>query len=115
VAGFPNLFILLGPNSIGINSAIFSLEAQMTYILGAIREMDKRGAERIELRPEVLETYADEVDRRNEGTVWTAGGCASYYLDDTGKQFALYPGFATSYRRRTRRFDPEPYELRAAA
>jgi cation diffusion facilitator CzcD-associated flavoprotein CzcO len=115
VAGFPNLFILLGPNSIGINSAIFSLEAQMTYILGAIREMDRRGAERIELRPEVLETYAHEVDRRNEGTVWTAGGCASYYLDDTGKQFALYPGFATSYRRRTRRFDPEPYELRAAA
>lgn len=111
VPGFPNMFILLGPNAIGINSAIFSLEAQMGYVMGAITTMERDGAGVIEVRPDALEAYVAEIDRRNAGTVWTEGGCRSYYLDDTGRQFALYPGFASGYRRRTRRFDPAPYEL----
>lgn len=115
VAGFPNLFMLLGPNSIGINSAIFSLEAQMAYALAAIRELDRRGAARIEVRPEALAAYREEIDAMNEDTVWTAGGCSSYYLDDSGRQFALYPGFASGYRRRTRRFDADSYDISAAA
>lgn len=115
IAGFPNLFLLLGPNSIGINSAIFSLEAQMTYALAGIRELERRGASHLEVRPEAVAAYRAEIDGMNEDTVWTAGGCASYYLDDSGRQFALYPGFAASYRRRTRRFDPENYEIAGAA
>ncbi len=115
VAGFPNLFMLLGPNSIGINSAIFSLEAQMTYALGAIRAMEARGASSIEVKADVMASYAAEIDAMNEGTVWTAGGCSSYYLDESGRQFALYPGFASGYRRRTRSFDEENYSLSAAA
>ncbi len=107
VPGFPNMFILLGPNAIGINSAIFSLEAQMDYVMGALRT----GARVLEVRPDALEEYVAEVDRRNEGTVWTAGGCQSYYLDASGRQFALYPGFASQYRRRTRTFDTSAYEL----
>ncbi len=113
VPGFPNMFILLGPNAIGINSAIFSLESQINYALGAIREMSRKRAERIELRPEALEDYAAEVDQRNEGTVWTAGGCSSYYLDESGHQYALWPGFAAYFRWRTRRFDPKRYVLSA--
>ncbi|HEX6390915.1 MAG TPA: NAD(P)/FAD-dependent oxidoreductase [Solirubrobacteraceae bacterium] len=107
VPGFPNMFILLGPNAIGINSAIFSLEAQMDYVMRAL----ETGARVMEVRPDAFAAYVEEVDRRNEGTVWTAGGCRSYYLDDRGRQFALYPGFASQYRRRTRRFDPQAYEL----
>lgn len=114
VAGFPNLFLLLGPNSIGINSAIFSLEAQMTYALAAIGAMDEAGAATVEVRPDALEEYAAELDRRNAGTVWTQGGCSSYYLDETGRQYALYPGFATAYRRRTSTFDADRYVLGAA-
>lgn len=109
VPGFPNMFILLGPNSIGLNSVIFSLESQIAYVMGALDTMSRQDVRRIEVRPEALETYVEEVDRRSEDTVWTTGGCKSYYLDDTGRQFAIYPGFVFDYRRRTRRFDPEPY------
>jgi cation diffusion facilitator CzcD-associated flavoprotein CzcO len=115
VPGFPNFFILLGPNSIGINSVIFSLEAQITYVLDALATMDREGVTRIELRPEFLERYVAEVDRRSDGSVWTDGGCKAYYTDDTGRNFAIYPGFASEYRRRTRRFDPAPYALSGAA
>jgi hypothetical protein len=111
VPGFPNMFILLGPNSIGINSVIFSLESQIAYIIGALRTMDKRGVTRIELKPQALEDYVTECDRRSTGSVWTEGGCKAYYTDEHGRNFAIYPGFAAGYRWRTRRFDPAPYEL----
>lgn len=115
VPGFPNMFILLGPNSIGINSVIFSLEAQIAYVMSALAQMDAGGVDRVEVTPEALQAYVDEVDRRSAGSVWTDGGCQAYYLDDTGRNFAIYPGFAAGYRRRTRRFDPGPYRIRAAA
>ena len=115
VPGFPNMFILLGPNAIGINSVIFSLEAQIGHVLSAIEAMARRRAARIEVRPEAIEGYVAEIDRRSEGTVWTAGGCDSYYLDETGRQFAIYPGFVTGFRRRAARFDAGAYELSAAA
>ncbi|MGI8920526.1 MAG: hypothetical protein ACR2HD_02450 [Solirubrobacteraceae bacterium] len=75
--------------------------------------MTKRGARRIEVRPDALEEFVSDVDRRSEGSVWTAGGCKAYYLDDNGRNFGLYPGFATGFRRRTRRFDPASYEMAA--
>lgn len=114
VPDFPNMFILLGPNSIGINSVIFSLESQMAYIMSALKTMERRGLTRIEVRPEALEGFVEEVDRRSEGSVWTAGGCKAYYVDDTGRNFALYPGFAAGFRRRTRRFDAAPYAVEEA-
>ncbi|MDQ3571342.1 MAG: NAD(P)/FAD-dependent oxidoreductase [Actinomycetota bacterium] len=113
VPGFPNMFILLGPNSIGINSVIFSVEAQINYVMSAIRTMDKRAAGRIEVRQEAHDSYIAWADAASEGTVWKDGGCRSYYLDDRGRQFAIYPGFASGYRRRTRKLDPDAYELGA--
>lgn len=111
VPGFPNMFILLGPNSIAINSVIFSLESQISYVVGALRTMRRRGVSRLEVRAEVLAAFTADVDRRSEETVWKAGGCDAYYLDDTGRNFALYPDFAAAFRRRTRRFDPARYEV----
>jgi len=115
VPGFPNMFILLGPNSIGINSVLFSVESQIAYITDALRTMDKRGVRRLELRPQALEDYVTECDGRSAGSVWTEGGCKAYYTDDNGRNFAIYPGFASEYRRRTRRFDTAPYALESAA
>lgn len=111
VPDFPNMFILLGPNAIGINSVIFSLEAQMTHVLDALRKMEERGAERIEVTEEAWAGFVDEVDDRSEGTVWKDGGCDSYYLDDKGRQFAIYPGFASGFRRRSKSVDVGDYEL----
>jgi hypothetical protein len=115
VPGFPNFFILLGPNSIGINSVIFSLEAQIAYVMDALKTMEKGRVRRIEVSPDALADYTADCDRRSIGSVWTDGGCTAYYLDEHGRNFAIYPGFASEYRRRTRRFDPDPYELVALA
>jgi cation diffusion facilitator CzcD-associated flavoprotein CzcO len=113
VPGFPNMFILLGPNAIGINSVIFTLESQIRYVMSALEAMGRLGARRLEVRREALERYIAEVDRRSRGSVWTEGGCKAYYLDDAGRNYALYPGFAAEFRRRTRRFDPAPYTVAA--
>jgi cation diffusion facilitator CzcD-associated flavoprotein CzcO len=114
VPGFPNMFILLGPNAIGINSVIFTLESQIQYVMSALETMERRGLGRVEVRAEALERYVQEMDRRSAGSVWTDGGCTAYYTDADGRNYAIYPGFAAEFRRRTRRFDPEPYELSAA-
>jgi cation diffusion facilitator CzcD-associated flavoprotein CzcO len=111
VPGFPNMFILLGPNAIGINSVIFSLESQINYVMGALKMMRSRSVGRVEVREEAWSGFVEEVDRRSEGSVWTAGGCKAYYTDDDGRNFAIYPGFAAGYRRRTRRFDADAYSL----
>src|SRR5205807_773146 len=114
VPGFPNMFILLGPNAIGINSVIFTLESQIRYVIGALETMDRRSLRRVEVRPDALVSFVSEVDRRSEGSVWTHGGCNAYYTDDHGRNYALYPGFAADFRRRTRRFDPRPYKLKTS-
>lgn len=114
VPGFPNFFILLGPNSIGINSVIFSLESQIAYVTDALQTMRRTGARRLEVRPDAFEAYVEECDRRSRGSVWTDGGCKAYYTDEDGRNFAIYPGFASEFRRRTRRFDAGAYELTAA-
>jgi cation diffusion facilitator CzcD-associated flavoprotein CzcO len=114
VPGFPNMFILLGPNSIGINSVIFSLEAQIQYVMSALDTMESHDLKRIEVRKEAFDDFVDEVDGRSEGSVWTAGGCKAYYVDDNGRNFGIYPGFVTQFRRRTRRFELEPYTLEVA-
>ncbi|HWF53798.1 MAG TPA: NAD(P)/FAD-dependent oxidoreductase [Solirubrobacteraceae bacterium] len=113
VPAFPNLFILLGPNAIGINSVIFTLESQIAYVIDALAQMSVDGWGRLEVRPEPYERFIAEVDRRSEGSVWTDGGCKAYYTDAEGRNFAIYPGFAAGFRRRTRRFDPEAYALSA--
>lgn len=111
VPGFPNMFILLGPNAIGINSVIFTLESQINYVMSALETMGRRGVRRLEVRADALARYVEEVDRRSHGSVWTDGGCTAYYLDRAGRNYAIYPGFAAEFRRRTRTFDPGPYEL----
>jgi cation diffusion facilitator CzcD-associated flavoprotein CzcO len=113
VPSFPNMFILLGPNAIGINSVIFTLESQSNYVIQALKAMDQGGVKRIEVKPSALERFVGEVDRRSEGSVWTDGGCKAYYTDANGRNFAIYPGFAAGFRRRTRQFDAEQYRLTA--
>jgi cation diffusion facilitator CzcD-associated flavoprotein CzcO len=111
VPSFPNLFILLGPNAIGINSVLFTLESQSAYVIDALAQMSDRGWGRVEVRPEAYESFVAEVDSRSRGSVWTDGGCKAYYTDANGRNFAIYPGFAAGFRRRTRRFDAEAYLL----
>jgi cation diffusion facilitator CzcD-associated flavoprotein CzcO len=111
VSGFPNLFLLLGPNTgLGHNSVVYMTEAQLDHLLGALRHMKRKHIDAIEPRRESQERWTAAVDRRMRGTVWVTGGCASWYLDHTGRNSTLWPDSSWSYSRRTSRFDAANYE-----
>lgn len=110
VAGFPNFFILLGPNTgLGHNSVVYMTEGQIEHFMGALDYMRRRGVDALEPRPEAQAAYVAEVDRRMQGTVWVAGGCSSWYLDRTGRNSALWPDFSWQFRRRASVFRAGEY------
>jgi cation diffusion facilitator CzcD-associated flavoprotein CzcO len=110
VAGFPNFFILLGPNTgLGHSSVVYMIEAQIAHMLGALDHMERSGATAIEPRPEAQAAFVADVERRMRGTVWVAGGCRSWYLDGTGRNSTLWPDFSWRFRRRAARLDPAEY------
>ena len=113
VPGFPNMFLLVGPNSAGgFNSIVFTSEAHINYVIACLEEMDQRGLESVELRREVYETYNRGVDDRLSESVWNAGGCQSWYLDANGHNNVWWPGFTWRLWQRTRRFDVDRYRVR---
>ena len=114
VAGYPNLFFLVGPNTgLGHTSIVFIIESQIAYVLDALRTMRRRGARTLEVREEAQSAYNAELDRMTEGTVWVSGGCTSYYIDRNGHNSALWPTYTWPFRRRTREFDVAAYMLDA--
>jgi cation diffusion facilitator CzcD-associated flavoprotein CzcO len=113
IAGFPNLFFLLGPNTgLGHSSMVYMIESQIAHVMAALRHMDARGAETIEVRPEAQERHNAEIDRRMKGTVWTTG-CSSWYLDDTGRNATLWPDWTWRFRRLAAQLRTDDYALDA--
>ncbi len=116
VAGFPNLFIVTGPNTgLGHNSLVYMIEAQLDYLMDALRTMDARGATRVEVRGAAQAAYNAGLQSRMGRTVWNSGGCASWYLDRNGMNTTIWPDFTWKYRRQTQSFDAAAYELSAPA
>ncbi|HWR48570.1 MAG TPA: NAD(P)/FAD-dependent oxidoreductase [Pseudonocardiaceae bacterium] len=112
VAGFPNLFILVGPNTgLGHSSMIYMIESQVAYTIDALRYLRRTGAPAVEVRRQAQLAYNQTIQRRMKGTVWTAGGCASWYLDTHGHNTTLWPTFTWRFRRATRAFQPAEYLL----
>ncbi|MEM6285790.1 MAG: hypothetical protein AAF845_01400, partial [Bacteroidota bacterium] len=115
VAGFPNLFWLAGPNTtIGHTSMILTTEAQVEHLAGAVAAMRARGLAAVEPRPEAQASWIAEVDALGEGTAWL-DGCTSWYLDERGRNVAIWPGSIPAFQRRVAPFDPADYALRAAS
>jgi cation diffusion facilitator CzcD-associated flavoprotein CzcO len=111
--GFPNLFMLLGPNTgLGHGSMVYMIESQIAYVLDALRTMDQTGAGAVDVRPDALEAYNADIDARMEGTVWSTG-CVSWYQDDTGRNGALWPDWTWRFRQELARFDSERYAIEA--
>ncbi len=114
VAGFPNLFFLVGPNTgLGHNSIVFMIESQLNYLAEGLQHMKARGADVFEVREDVQERFNGRLQKQLEGTVWNSGGCASWYLDENGKNTTIWPGFTWPYRQQTRHFNPADYALTA--
>jgi len=114
VAGFPNLFLMIGPNlGNGHGSAFTLIEAQAKYIADALRTMDARGLASVEVRRDAQRDLNAKMQAALSGTVWNAGGCASYYIDRNGINSTIYPWTTLDLRWRLRRFDAARYRLRA--
>jgi cation diffusion facilitator CzcD-associated flavoprotein CzcO/acetyl esterase/lipase len=108
VAGFPNLFVMYGPNTnLGSGSIIFQLESQMAYIADAIERLRRTGGW-LSVRPEVQRAFDSEMQSRLSTSVWQTG-CNNWYVDEHGRNTNNWPGFTLEYRRRTRRLDPADY------
>jgi len=112
MTGFPNLFLLVGPNvGLGHNSIVFMIEAQITYVLGALDQMRAEGAGRVEVRPDSVIAYNNDLQAKMGKTVWNTGGCASWYIDAEGKNTTIWPDFTFRFWKQTREFDAAAYEL----
>jgi cation diffusion facilitator CzcD-associated flavoprotein CzcO len=110
VAGFPNLFFLLGPNTgLGHNSVVYMAESQVEYIAQALAHAGAHRLGAIAPIPEAQEAWNEAIQRRMKGTVWTEGGCQSWYIDRNGLNTSLWPDFSFRFRRALSRFDPAEY------
>jgi cation diffusion facilitator CzcD-associated flavoprotein CzcO len=112
VPGFPNFFMMLGPNTaLGHTSVVFMIESQVQHILSCLRMLARDRAATIEAGPEATSRYTTGLQRRLRRAVWSAGGCVSWYLDEAGINRAIWPGFSFEYWARTRRARRRSYQV----
>lgn len=112
VAGFPNFFLLLGPNTgLGHTSIVYMIESQIAHIVKALRYMRDHGVATVEPRPEAQAAFIADVDRRLRTTVWNTGGCASWYIDKTGRNSTLWPDATWRFRKLVSKFNPDDYRM----
>jgi len=110
VRGFPNLFMLYGPNTnLGHNSIIYMLESQIHYVQQCLAEMEEQQLHSMEVRESVQARFNDNVQRKISDTVWDKG-CHSWYKTDSGKNTNNWPGFTFDYRRQTQHLELSDYE-----
>jgi len=109
VAGFPNLFLLLGPNTgQGHTSAILFIEAQVNYALQCIQELSRLNKKFLDVKRDAMTRYNEVMQKTLHSSVWAAG-CRSWYKTETGKIIGIYPGFSFQYMRELRKPHFEDY------
>lgn len=115
-ANFPNLFRIgsIG-TATGHTSQIMQIESAVVYVMGALATMESEGLASVEVSPEAQEQYAAKLHELFKRTVWSTGGCSSWYLDASGEPSVVWPGTGWMYRRWTERFDIEAYSVTPAA
>ena len=112
-AGFPNLFFLMGPNTgLGHNSMVYMIESQITYVLGALKQLEEGRLQSLEPKREAQDAFNRNIQGTLGSTVWNAGGCMSWYLHPvSGRNCTVWPGFTWRFRMLTRNFDPHAYHF----
>jgi cation diffusion facilitator CzcD-associated flavoprotein CzcO len=111
VHGFPNWFVLMGPNTgPGHTSVLVFSEAQISHAIGAIQKLRDENWKSVDVRQDVQDRYNAGLERRMEHMVWSSG-CKSWYLSPDGKNHSLYPGPAAEYVVRAERFRPSDYTI----
>ncbi|MCP3982962.1 MAG: NAD(P)/FAD-dependent oxidoreductase [bacterium] len=111
VSGFPNWFILMGPNTgPGHTSVLVYTEAQIAHVVAAIKKLRKEKLRYVDVRQDVQDRYNEGLQGRMKHMVWSTG-CNSWYLSADGSNHSLYPGFAAEYAIRARPFRVRDYEI----
>jgi cation diffusion facilitator CzcD-associated flavoprotein CzcO len=111
VSGYPNFFMLYGPNTnLGGNSIIYMLEGQIGYVTGALQALESADLDWLDVRPEVQKAFNAWVDEASRTSVWESG-CRSWYTTADGRNINNWPDHTFLYRHRVRRFDLANYRV----
>ena len=111
ISGFPNLFVLYGPNTnLGSGSIVYMLESQISYVLDAVARLGQTGGAWLDVRPDAQARESRAVQKRLKTSVWNTGGCTSWYVHG-GRNTNNWPGYMLEYRLRTRRLRTRDYRL----
>ncbi|MEJ7601779.1 MAG: NAD(P)/FAD-dependent oxidoreductase [Kofleriaceae bacterium] len=109
VTGFPNLFVLYGPNTnLGHNSIVYMLESQFDYVMQALDVLHR--VRRLDVKPEIQHAFNTSLQQQLAGSIW-AGDCTSWYKTPDGKITNNWPGYTFTYRRLTRALDLADYNV----
>ncbi len=109
VSGFPNLFLLYGPNTnLGHNSILYMLESQFAYIIDTLQQMRAQQWQSVDVKSQVQGVYNRWVQNQLNNTIWAAG-CHSWYKTESGKNTNNWVGFTLLYRYKTRHFQAQDY------
>lgn len=111
VSGFPNLFFLMGPNTgLGHTSQVFMIEAQLRYVMDCLKTMKRRQLAAVDVKPSVYTNFNAKLQDDLRKTIWSSG-CKSWYVNDSGRNTTIWPGFTFRFRQKTRRFKLGEYAL----
>jgi len=109
-SGFPNLFILYGPNT-NQGSLIAMIEFEAQYAVKMLQAMDEAAVDWVDVRPEVMDAYNEELQQSIAAVdVWHAG-CSHYYLSPSGRLVTQYPYSMFTYRDAVAQPDLGQFEL----
>ncbi len=115
VTGFPNLFLLVGPNTgLGHTSIVYMIESQLQQVMAVLRFMERDHRLTFDVKPDVQAAWNARLQATLRETVWNTGGCTSWYMDEHGRNSTLWPGFALRFRQRLARFNPADYAWRGS-
>ena len=114
VSGFPNMFLLVGPNTgLGHSSMVFMIERQVDYVMQALDLLDTESAAYVDVREPRQDRFVDWAQNRLSGSVWQ--GCNSWYIDENGRNFTIWPHFTWKYWLATRKLRRSEYDVVPAA
>ena len=111
VPGFPNLFLMYGPNTNVAGSIIYMLECQAEYIIKALSLMQMKATDRMEVTPAAHRRYSDAIQTKLSDSTMAASHCQSYFMNAAGRIVTNYPGTCLEYRHATESVDPGCFQF----
>lgn len=109
VTGFPNMFLLYGPNTNVPGSILFMLECQTAFVMQALALMQARGWRGIDVREGPMRAFCDGLRAELDASTQSAAHCTSYYMTDAGRVVTNFPGSQARYRDLTARIAPADF------